>query len=81
MTNIIKFPDRKPAPPPDPWEHAQPTLREMGDREELWSHPYFGIPHMIWATGRNNVPEPPSPSGGSPFANRSQGYERLRAVA
>ena len=79
MSEVINLSDRRPKPL-DPWRHAQPTLDSKGDRDELWSHPYFGISHMIWATGSNNVPEPPT-NGGSPVAANVGRYERLRAVA
>ena len=77
--NIIKLSDRRPKPL-DPWRHAQPSLATKGDREELWSHPYFGISLLIWATGSNNVPEPPT-TGGTPAAANVGTYQRLRAVA
>ena len=80
MNNIIKLSDRRPKPQ-DPWRHAQPTLTTQGDREELWSHPYFGISQLIWATGSNNVPDPPSPSGGTPVANRAGESTRLQVAA
>jgi len=82
MDNIINLSDRRPKPPlpPDPWRHAQPTLVDKGPREELWSHPYFGISLMIWATGSNDIPEPPT-TGGSPAAANVATYQRLRAVA
>jgi len=81
MTNVINLSDRRPKQQ-DPWQHAQPSLTTHGDRDELWSHPYFGVSHLIWATGSNNVPEPPSPSGGTPVANRgSRVYEQLRVAA
>lgn len=80
--NIIHFPT-KPAPP-DPWEKAQPSLTTrhtpVGEREELWSHPYFGISQLIWATGSHTTPEPPTPSGGAPVAANAGEYQRLRAV-
>lgn len=79
MTNIIQFPS--PPPTPDPWEHAQPSLRDMGDREELWSHPYFGVSHLIWATGSHTTPEPPHPTGGTPAAANVSGYTQLRVAA
>lgn len=83
MTNVIQFPSQ-PAPP-DPWEHAQPSLTTRhtpnGEREELWSHPYFGISHLIWATGSHDAPEPPHPTGGTPAANRQAVYTRLRVAA
>ena len=75
---IIPFPKRK--PPPDPWRHAQPTLRDLGPREELWSHPYFGISHMIWATGSLTPPEPPKPTGGTPAANRAVQWDMEMAA-
>lgn len=80
MTNIINLSDHRPKPA-DPWQHAQPSLHTLGDREELWGHPYFGVSHLIWATGSNHTPEPPSPSGGSPVANTAGGYTRLRVAA
>ena len=70
----------KPAPP-DPWRHAQASLTTQGDRDELWSHPYFGISQLIWATGSNSAPEPPTPTGGTPAANRAGEYTRMRLVA
>ena len=79
MTNVINLNDRRPKPA-DPWRHAQPSLTTKGDRDEMWSHPYFGISHMIWATGSNNPPEPPT-TGGTPKAANVGGYTRLRAVA
>ena len=84
MTNIIQFPT--PPPPPDPWQHAQPSLTTRhtpeGEREELWSHPYFGISHLIWATGSHTTPEPPSPpTGGTPAAANAGVYTRLRVAA
>ena len=79
VDNVISLDSRRPAPP-DPWAKAQPTLATKGDREELWSHPYFGVSHMIWATGSNDVPEPPT-TGGTPAAANVGRYERLRAVA
>lgn len=83
MTNVITFPQKP--PPPDPWEHAQPSLKTRhtpdGEREELWSHPYFGISHLIWATGSHNAPEPPSPTGGTPAAANAGIYTRLRVAA
>ena len=79
MTDIITFP-AKPTPP-DPWAKSQPSLRSMGEREELWSYPYFGVSHLIWATGSNNVPDPPSPSGGTPVANRAGESTRLQVAA
>lgn len=81
MSNILEF---KPKPKPahvDPWRHAQPSLRDFGDREELWSHPYFGLSLMIWATGSNSTPEPPTPTGGTPAANRASEWGQLSAVA
>lgn len=81
MTNIIHH-DFTPPTPPDPWRNAQPSLRDMGDREELWSHPYFGVSHLIWATGSNTTPEPPSPpTGGTPAAANVGRYERLKVAA
>lgn len=79
MTDIINLSDRRPVPP-DPWRHANPSLRSLGPREELWAHPYFGISHMIWATGSNNPPEPPT-TGGTPAAANVATWGRLRAVA
>ena len=80
IDNIISFP--KPTPKPDPWAKAQPSLTTHGDRDELWSHPYFGISHLIWATGSPNVPEPPSPpTGGTPAAANVGSYTRLRVAA
>jgi hypothetical protein len=80
MGDIISLSDRRPKPL-DPWRHAQPTLViKGGDRDELWSHPYFGISLMIWATGSHNIPEPPT-NGGSPAAANVATYQRLRAVA
>ena len=78
-SNVIPLPT-KPTPH-DPWRHAQPSLRSMGDREELRSHPYSGISHLIWATGSNNVPDTPSPSGGTPVANRAGESTRLQVAA
>ena len=78
-SDVITFPAQP--TPPDPWCHAQPSLRSMGDREELWSHPCFGVSHLIWATGSNNVPDPPSPSGGTPVANRAGESTRLQVAA
>lgn len=80
VNNVINLSDRRPKPA-DPWQHAQPTVRSIGDREELWSHPYFGISQLIWATGSNDIPEPPGPSGGTPVANGAAGYTRLRVAA
>lgn len=77
--NVIQFPAKTRGQ--DPWSKAQPTLRDMGDREELWSHPYFGVSQLIWATGSNNVPEPPSPTGGTPAANRVVEWGQLRVAA
>lgn len=84
MTNIIQSPTKPPQP--DPWRHAQPSLTTRhtpeGEREELWSHPYFGISHLIWATGSRNVPDPPSPpTGGTPAAANQANYTRLRVAA
>lgn len=78
--NVVWLSDRR-LKPVDPWHHAQPTLRDMGDREELWSHPYFGVSQLIWATGSNNPPEPPSPTGGTPAANRVAEWGQLRVAA
>ncbi len=80
MTNVINLSDRR-HKPADPWRHAQPTLATHGDREELWSHPYFGVSQLIWATGINNVPDPPSPTGGTPAANRVAEWGQLRVAA
>lgn len=77
--NVVRLSDRRPTPT-DPWRHAQPTLNTKGDREELWAHPYFGISHMIWATGSTDAPEPPT-TGGTPAAANVGTYTRLRAVA
>lgn len=83
MTNIIQFPIKPPTP--DPWRHAQPSLTTRhtpkGEREELWSHPYYGVRFLIWATGSNNVPDPPSPTGGTPAAANQANYTRLRVAA
>ena len=80
MADLVNLSDRRPKPV-DPWRHAQPTLVIKGsDRDELWSHPYFGISLLIWATGSNNVPEPPT-SGGSPAAANVGNYTKLRKVA
>ena len=79
MTNVINLNDHRPKPQ-DPWRHAQPSLTTKGDRDELWSHPYFGISHMIWAIGSNNPPEPPT-TGGTPKAANVGSYAKLRAVA
>jgi len=76
--NVINLNDRRPKPQ-DPWRHAQPSLTSIGDREELWAHPYFGISHMIWATGSNSPPEPPT-TGGTPKAANVQGYTKLRVA-
>jgi hypothetical protein len=78
-TNIINLNDRRPKPP-DPWRLAQPFLVDKGDRDELWSHPYFGISLLIWATGSNDVPEPPT-TGGTPKAANVATYRKLRAIA
>lgn len=73
--------------PPDPWRHAQPSLRTTIDqdgeeREELWSHPYFGISFLIWATGSYDAPDPPTPpTGGTPSAANQGNYTRLRVAA
>jgi hypothetical protein len=80
MDNVIILADRRPKPQ-DPWRHAQPVLvSKAGDREELWSHPFFGISFLIWATGSNDAPEPPT-TGGTPKAANVQVYQKLRAVA
>jgi hypothetical protein len=80
MTNIINLNDRRPKPK-DPWRHNQPSLvSKPGDRDELWSHPYFGISLMIWATGSDEVPEPPT-TGGTPKAANVATYRKLRAIA
>ena len=76
---VILLSDRRPKPA-DPWRHAQPSFRDMGDREELWSHPYFGVSLMIWATGSHDAPEPPT-TGGTPAAANVSRYERLRVAA
>lgn len=79
MSNIINLADRRPKPV-DPWRHAQPTLvTKSGDRDELWSHPYFGMSFMIWATGSHNIPEPPT-SGGSPAAANVARYQKLKVA-
>lgn len=84
MSNIVNLSDYRPKPV-DPWRHAQPSLTTRntaeGERDELWSHPYYGISHLIWATGSHTTPEPPTPSGGSPVAANSGVYQNLRAVA
>lgn len=80
MDNVIYHNFTQP-PPPDPWLHAQPSMVDKGDREELWSHTYFGISHMIWATGSNHVPDPPTPTGGTPAANTAGSYQRLKVAA
>jgi hypothetical protein len=81
VVNVINLSDHHPKPL-DPWRHAQPSLVSLGDREELWSHPYFGVSLLIWATGSNDVPEPPSPSGGTPVANRGgRVWSELRVAA
>lgn len=79
MNNVINLNDRQPKPK-DPWLHAQPFLVDKGDRDELWSHPYFGINLLIWATGSNDVPEPPT-TGGTPKVANVATYRKLRAVA
>lgn len=80
MSNIIYLKDRRPKPV-DPWRHNQPVLIDKpGNREELWSHPFFGMSFLIWATGSNNVPEPPT-TGGTPRAANVATYQQLRAVA
>jgi hypothetical protein len=78
--DIINLKDRRPKPV-DPWRYNQPTLIEKpGNRDELWSHPYFGISLLIWATGSHNFPEPPT-TGGTPAAANVATYRKLRAVA
>jgi len=77
--NVVRLSDHRPKPP-DPWRHAQPTVTSKGDRDELWAHPYFGVSHMIWATGSNNPPEPPT-TGGTPAAANVRGYTRLGVAA
>ena len=78
-SNIINLADRRPKPP-DPWRHNQPSLVDKGDREELWSHPFFGDDFLIWATGSHDVPEPPS-TGGTPRAANVQQYQKTKAIA
>lgn len=80
MTNIITLSDHRPKQP-DPWQHAQPTYHEQGDRFELWSAPYFGVSQLIYANGSPAAPEPPSPSGGSPVAANLREYTKLRVAA
>lgn len=80
MNKVINLSDHRPKPA-DPWQHAQPSLVSHGDREELWSHPYFGISQLIWATGSNHTPEPPSPAGGSPAAANMREHTQLRVAA
>lgn len=85
-SNVINLSDRRPKPA-DPWRHAQPSLRttftpDGGEREELWSHPYYGVSQLIWATGSYDYPEPPMPpNGGTPAAANMGGYTRLRVAA
>ena len=80
MADLVNLSDHRPKPV-DPWRHAQPTLViKSSDRDELWSQPYFGLSLLIWATGSNNIPEPPT-SGGSPAAANVGNYTKLRAVA
>lgn len=80
MSNIINLNERRPKPK-DPWRHNQPSLvSKSGDRDELWSYPFFGISLLIWATGSNDVPEPPT-TGGTPKASNVANYRKLRAVA
>ena len=78
MSNVIQFPP--PPPPLDPWRFAQPSYKEEGDRFELWSAPYFGVEHLIFANGSNEPPDPPT-QGGTPRAANLVGYTKLRAVA
>lgn len=85
MTNIVNLSDYRPKPV-DPWQHNQPSLKTTftpsgEEREELWSHPYYGVSQLIWATGSYDYPEPPTPSGGSPVANAGGGYTRLKVAA
>lgn len=81
MNNVINLADRRPKPV-DPWRYNQPTLvSKSGDRDELWSHPFFGVSFLIWATGSHNIPEPPSPTGGTPAAANVGYYQRTRAIA
>lgn len=87
MSNVINLNDRRPKPPDrdrkvsDPWRHNQPNLvSKSGDRDELWSYPFFGMSFLIWATGSNDVPEPPT-TGGTPAAANVATYRKLRAVA
>jgi hypothetical protein len=80
MDNIVDLNSRRPKPV-DPWRHNQPVLIDKpGNREELWSHPYFGISLLIWAAGSNNVPEPPT-TGGTPKVANVATYRKLKAVA
>ena len=79
--NVVQLSDRRPKPQ-DPWRHAQPTLDTKGVRDELWSHPYFGVSQLIWATGSHTTPDPPMPpSGGTPAAANLREYTRLRVAA
>lgn len=81
MTNIINLSDYRPKPR-DPWEHAQPIVVSKGDRDELWSDTYFGVRHLIWATGSHTTPEPPSPpTGGTPAAANLREYTKLKVAA
>jgi hypothetical protein len=73
--NIIKFPS-----PPDPWRYAQPSYQEICDRFELWSAPYFGMEYLIYATGSNSPPEPPT-IGGTPKAANIGGYSKVRVAS